>query len=85
MKRFMSLLMVAVLLLAGCSQAKEPEVVNTVSADLRTYYELSDGTWRYDGQVYQYRLEITGRMSNADKDSTFVYLSSLDGITFDHA
>ena len=85
MKRCIAILLLAVLLLAGCSQAKEPEVVNTVNAELRTYYELSDGTWLYDGQVYQYRLEITGRMHNAAKDSTFVYLSNLERITFDQA
>lgn len=85
MKRCISVLLLGVLLLAGCSQAKEPEVVNTVNEELRTYYELSDGTWLYDGQVYQYRLEITGRMHNAAKDSTFVYLSNLERITFDQA
>lgn len=85
MKRYIAILLLAVLLLAGCSQTTEPEVVNTVNAELRTYYELSDGTWLYEGQVYQYRLEITGRMHNAAKDSTFVYLSNLERITFDQA
>jgi len=49
------------------------------------HYEMSDGTWRTDEQTYQYRLEITGRMNNAAKDSTFVILSNIKEITFDQA
>lgn len=60
-------------------------VDNTIKTDLKTYYQLSDGTWRVDGQRYQHRLEITGRMHNAAVDSTFVYLSNLKSITFDQA
>lgn len=49
------------------------------------YYKMSDGTWKTDDYTYQYRLEITGRMNNADKDSTFVFLSNTKNITFDQA
>ena len=49
------------------------------------YYEMSDGTWQADGHSYKYRLEITGRMNNAVKDSTFVYLSNIEEISFEHA
>ena len=49
------------------------------------HYEMSDGTWKTDEQIYQYRLEITGRMNNAAKDSTFVFLSNIKEITFDQA
>lgn len=49
------------------------------------HYQMSDGTWRTDEQTYQYRLEITGRMNNAEKDSTFVFLSNIEEITFDQA
>ena len=49
------------------------------------HYEMSDGTWRTDEQTYQYRLEITGRMNNAEKDSTYVFLSNLEEITLDQA
>jgi hypothetical protein len=52
---------------------------------LGTYYELDDGTWLYDGKHYKYRLEITGRMNNAAKDSTFIYLSNIEDIPFDRA
>ena len=49
------------------------------------YYEMSDGTWQTDGHSYKYRLEITGRMNNAVKDSTFVYLSNIEEISFEQA
>ena len=49
------------------------------------YYEMSDGTWQADGHSYKYRLEITGRMNNAVKDSTFVYLSNIEEISFEQA
>lgn len=46
---------------------------------------MSDGTWECDGHTYKYRLEISGRMPNAAVDSTFVYLSNVDTITFEQA
>lgn len=49
------------------------------------YYEMSDGTWKTDDYTYQYRLEITGRMNSAAKDSTFVFLSNIEDITFEQA
>ena len=49
------------------------------------YYEMSDGTWQADGHSYKYRLEITGRINNAVKDSTFVYLSNIEEISFEQA
>lgn len=85
MKRIISVLLFMVLLLAGCAQAKEPEVVKTITTDLKTYYELSDGTWQADGQIYKYRLEITGQLPNSDEKTVFVYLSNLEKITFDQA
>ena len=83
--------------LCGCSQ-KEPSVVKTyektdseqaASNDepviLVKHYEMSDGTWKTDEYTYQYRLEITGRMSNAVKDTTFIFLSNTEDITFEQA
>lgn len=86
----MALITLILLSLLGCSQ-KEPSVVRTYEVtdseliqeyldnnELITvfqYYEMSDGTWKTDDYTYQYRLEITGRMGNADKDSTFVFLN----------
>ena len=62
-----------------------PSVKNTYESDLGTYYEMDDGTWMYDGRSYKYRLEITGRMNNAAKESTFIYLSNIEDISFDRA
>ena len=52
---------------------------------LREYSQKSDGTWECDGNIYKYKLVITGRMHNAVKDSTFVYLSNSEDITFAQA
>ena len=86
--------------LLGCSE-KEPSVVkiyeetdselvteywdNNELVTMVEHYEMSDGTWKADDHTYQYRLEITGRMNNADKDSTFVFLSNIEDITFEQA
>lgn len=60
------------------------EIVNIFDG-LVTYYELSDGTWATDENNYKYKLEITGRLNNAAKDSTYVYLSNIEDITFEQA
>ena len=94
------LLTVMLLSIAGCSQ-KEVSVVKTYDVtdsefteecfennELVTvvkYYEMSDGTWKTDDYTYQYRVEVTGRMNNAKKDSMFVFLSNTKDITFDQA
>jgi len=49
------------------------------------HYKLNDGSWKTDEYNYKYRLEITGRMHNAAKDSTFVILTNRNDITFDMA
>ncbi|MGN0417700.1 LptM family lipoprotein [Anaerostipes faecalis] len=99
MKKIIRITLITLMLLSlfGCSQ-KEPSVVKTYEVtdselafendELVTmvkYYEMSDGTWRTDDYTYQYRLEVTGRMNNADKDSTFVFLSNIKDITFEQA
>ena len=56
-----------------------------VDGNIKTYYEMGDGTWTCDGVNYKYRLEISGRMPNAAVDSTFVYLSNLEEISFEQA
>lgn len=85
MKKIISVLLLVVLLLAGCAQTKEPEVVNTITTDRMTYYELSDGTWQADGRIYKHRLGVTGQLPNSIEESTFVYLTNLEKITFDQA
>lgn len=70
---------------AKAQTSGEPTVVNAVEDAMVPYDEMSDGTWRYDGRSYKYRLEITGRLNNAAADSTYVYLSNLEEITWDQA
>jgi hypothetical protein len=50
-----------------------------------THHQLADGTWRAEQYPYKYRLEITGRLNNAARDSTYIILSNTDDITFDQA
>lgn len=94
------LITLILLSVCGCS-SKEVTVVETyevTDADLVEeyfdkgefvnmvkHYEMSDGTWKTDTHTYKYRLEITGRMNAAEKDSTFVFLSNIEDITFDQA
>ncbi len=71
-------------------EVTDPDLVEEYSAEgelvtMVRYYEMSDGTWQTDDHTYKYRLEISGRMNNAAKDSTFVYLSNLYNITFEQA
>lgn len=84
MKRFLAVLLICLfLLIAGCS--KEVTVKKTYNNGYKTYYEMSNGTWMYGDCIYKYRLEINGRMPNAAKDSTFVYLSNIEEIPFERA
>ena len=94
------LLSVMLFSLIGCSQ-KEVSVIKTYDVtdselteecfennELVTivkYYEMSDGTWKTDDYTYQYRVEVTGKMNNAAKDSMYVFLSNTKDITFDQA
>ena len=64
---------------------EEAAVKDTVAGNMKTYREMTDGTWMCDGFVYQYRLEIKGRMPNAEVDSSFVYLSNIGDISFEQA
>lgn len=99
MKKIIRITLITIMLfsLFGCSQ-KEPSVVRTYEVtdsedafendELVTvvkHYEMSDGTWKTDDYTYQYRVEITGRMNGAVKDSTFVFLSNRKDITFEQA
>ena len=49
----------------------------------RLHYENLDGEWVSEGYTYKYRLEITGRMNHAAKNTTFIVLSNTKDITFD--
>ena len=86
MKKLIALVLalVCVVGLFGCTN-KLPVRTETVEGNFRTYYKLSDGIWEYDGHTYKYRLEVSGRMHNAAVDSTFVFLSNIETITFEQA
>ena len=85
MKRivFILLCILPVIIFSGC--AEKPAVKNTIEGNMKTYHEMTDGTWMCDDHLYQYRLEINGRMPNAAADSSFVYLSNIEEISFDQA
>ena len=86
MKKWIAWILAFAILLSfiGCC-GRAPERTKTIESNLKTYYKMSDGTWECEGYIYQYRLEISGRMHNASADSTFVYLSNLKSITFEEA
>ena len=85
MKRIVLILLCILLAVTVSGCAQKAAVRNTVEGNMKTYSEMTDGTWMCDGRVYQYRLEINGRMPNAAVDSSFVYLSNIKEITFDQA
>ena len=83
-KRLLTIIIATLLLLlVGCGQ--QATVTETIEGGYKTYYKMSDNTWKCGDQVYQHRFEISGRMPNAAEDSTFVYLSNLESITFEQA
>lgn len=49
----------------------------------KRHYQAVDKTWVCEGYTYKYRLEITGRMNNANKKTTFIVLSNTKDITFE--
>ena len=84
MKRFIICLLGLILLLnMACCAKKEENKAD--EGRLKTYSELSNGTYSCDEHIYKYRFEISGRMLNAAKNSTFVYLSNLPEISFEQA
>ena len=85
MKRIALTLLCILLALTFLGCAKKAEVKNTIEGNMKTYHEMTDGTWMCDDHLYQYRLEINGRMPNAAADSSFVYLSNIEEISFEQA
>ncbi len=81
-----ALLLLCLLLAAAVSGcAKENAVKDTVEGNMKTYSQMTGGTWMCGDYSYKYRLEISGRMPNAAADSTFVYLSNIEEISFEQA
>lgn len=64
---------------------KQASIQSNQEQPLKDYIQNEDGTWTCNDNTYQYKLEITGRMSNATTDSTFVYLSNFENIPFEQA
>ena len=84
MRRFIICVLSLILLLnvVGCAKKEENKAEES---SLKNYSELSNGTYSCDEHIYKYRFEISGRMPNAAKNSTFVYLSNLSEISFEQA
>ena len=59
--------------------------VETIYGNVKTYFRNTNGTWQVDGRNYKYRHVLTGRIPNAAQDTTFVYLSNLEHISFEQA
>lgn len=83
-KRF-TICIVCLMLLAGCG---ENEIMKTYepsgdNAVMKTYYEMKDGTWKCDDTIYQFRLELTGRMPDAVKDSCYIVLTDDKSLSFE--
>ena len=85
MKRTVCILLCILLVILSSGCAKKAAVKNTIEGNMKTYYEMTDGTWKCDDHLYKYRLEIKGRMPDAAADSSFVYLSNIEEISFDQA
>lgn len=44
---------------------------------------MKDGTWKCNDTIYQFRLELSGRMPYAVEDSYYVVLTDNDKLTFE--
>ena len=85
MKKCIALLLIVVSLLTLTACSLKAKRVNTIEGNITTYYELSDGTWEADQNVYKYKLTIKGMMPSTTYFTTYVYLSNLEEITFEQA
>lgn len=90
------LILLMSILLIGCS--KEPHITKTYEVTdsesafetdelviMEKYYELSDGTFKTDNYSYSARVEVRGRLDEAECDSIYVYLSNIGSISFEQA
>ncbi len=66
----------------GCGATPSETVVK---GSMKTYSEMPDGTFHCEGSTYQYKLTVSGRIPNAEKDTTFIYLSNIENISFEQA
>ena len=85
MKKILMVLVLSTVLFTGC---KKSDIAKTYIQDekdgiLITYYEMNDGTWKCEDRTYQFRLELDGRMPNAETDSYYIVLTDNENLTFE--
>ena len=85
MSKKLIIMILCLMFLVGCKKSDIAKTYNESEQNgiLSTYYELNDGTWKCDNKIYKYRLELTGRMSNAIRDTYFAVLTDNDKFTFE--
>lgn len=85
MRKILVALVFCALLFTGCGKSDIAKTYNQSEKDgiLMTYYEMNDGTWQCDDISYQFRLELDGRMPNAEADSYYVVLTDNENLTFE--
>ena len=80
------LALLAAVSLAGCGKEAGEKTTYQASLEngiLDTYYEMSDGTWKCEDQIYQYRLVLSGRLPSAVCDSEYVVLTDDETLDFE--
>ena len=88
MKKTLKIILAVCLIMTSFVACSKTDIVKTYEKSendgiVYTYYEMKDGTWKCEGTVYQYRLELNGRLNNASKDSCYVVLTDNDKLTFE--
>ena len=85
MKKLIAMIGLLNVLLAGCGKNDIAKVYEKSESDgiVATYYEMNDGTWECQDTTYQFRLELDGRMPNAEADSYYVVLTDDERLTFE--
>ena len=86
MKKLIAMIGLLTVLLAGCGKNDIAKVYEKSESDgiVATYYEMNDGTWQCEDNTYQFRLELVGRMPNAESDSSYVVLTDNENLTFEN-
>lgn len=59
-----------------------PTVTKAYNLHDKSYYKMSDGMWRMGLYAYKYKLELSGRAKDEDKDVHFVVLSNDKNLSF---
>ena len=84
MKKYFVITLILIILLSMLGCGAKP-VGKVIEGNVKTYCIMPDGTWQCEGCSYEHRTVISGKMPNAAKETTFVYLSNLEVITFEQA